>query len=293
MYNVSIGIMVYNEESNIGKLLDAVIRQRLDGNILKEIIVVASGCTDRTVDIVKAFQKKDKRIYLYEQEKREGKSSAINLFIFKASGNILVIESGDTIPQEGTLNMLVAPFANSIIGMTGARPIPVNSKNTFIGFVVHLMWDIHHRIALKTPKLGELIAFRNIVKKISCESAVDEASIESIIVNAGYKLQYVQDAIVINKGPDNISDFIKQRRRIAAGHIHLSKTEKYRVSTMYPWKIFGLIIRNHQWRFRETIWTIGAIGLEFIGRLLGYYDYVIRGRNPFIWDIASSTKRWD
>jgi hypothetical protein len=30
-----------------------------------------------------------------------------------------------------------------------------------------------------------------------------------------------------------------------------------------------------------------------VGRLLGYYDLHIRKKNPFIWDIASSTKKLD
>ena len=31
--------------------------------------------------------------------------------------------------------------------------------------------------------------------------------------------------------------------------------------------------------------------LEMIGRGLGYYDFHVRKKNPFIWDIASSTKK--
>jgi biofilm PGA synthesis N-glycosyltransferase PgaC len=293
MYNVSIGIMAYNEELNIGRLLDSVMGQLLPGNKLKEIIVVASGCSDGTVPAVRSYLKKDKRIHLIEQEKREGKSSAINLFLSKATGDILIIESADTIPEEGTLGRLIAPFSEPGVGMTGARPVPVNSKDTFIGYTVQLMWGLHHQIALTAPKLGELIAFRNIVKEIPVDSAVDEASIEAIIVDAGYTLRYVSDAIVINKGPDNVSDFIRQRRRIAAGHMYLSQTNNYRVSTTNPWRILHLIFRNHTWGFRETLWSIGTICLEFTGRLLGYYDYAIRGKNPFIWDIASSTKKWD
>ena len=65
---------------------------------------------------------------------------------------------------------------------------------------------------------------------------MDEASIEAIIRKAGYKLCYVPDAIVRNKGPENIRDFLKQRRRIAAGHKHLMIEERYEVSTMDPEK---------------------------------------------------------
>jgi len=293
MLNLSIGIMAYNEEANIGRLLGTILKQCFIHAYLKEIFIVASGCTDRTEEIVRDFTKQDKRIKLLIQTQREGKASAINLFLSKASGDIFILESGDTVPAKGTLDKLTTPFKDPIVGMTGAHPIPVNLKNTFIGFSVHLMWSLHHKIALLTPKLGELVAFRNFVKEIPSDTAVDEASIEAIVRKTGYELRYVPDAVVINKGPENIKDFIKQRRRIAAGHKHLQREQEYEVSTFDPKKILRILIREHSWNFMDTVWTVGAIGLEIIGRIIGYYDFYIRKKNPFIWDTASSTKRWE
>jgi len=227
------------------------------------------------------------------QEKREGKASAINLFLEHATGDIMILESGDTLPELETFQHLVEPFFDPYVGMTGAHPVPVNGKDTFMGYVVNLMWSLHHRIAIETPKLGELVAFRNIVRRIPVDTAVDEASIEAIIMGAGYRLQYAPDAIVRNKGPENIHDFIKQRRRIAAGHKHLTIETNYEVSTSSPIKIFKFLFQGHTWNPKKIIWTIGAIVLEAIGRLLGYYDYYVKKKNPFVWDISESTKRLD
>jgi cellulose synthase/poly-beta-1,6-N-acetylglucosamine synthase-like glycosyltransferase len=292
MRNLSLGIMAYNEEENIGRLLQSVLNQRFTHGYLKEIFVVASGCTDRTEDIARNCMQKDKRIKLLSQPQREGKASAINLFLSNASGDILILESGDTVPEEGALNKLVAPFEDPGVGMTGARPMPVNPKNTFIGFCVHLMWSLHHKIALMTPKLGELVAFKNFVREIPGDTAVDEASIEALTREAGYELRYVSDAIVRNKGPENAKDFIKQRRRIAAGHKNVLHKQKYQVSTANPMKIIRVLLKEHTWNFKNTIWTLGAIALEVISRILGNYDFYIKKKNPYIWDIAASTKRW-
>jgi len=142
-----------------------------------------------------------------------------------------------------------------------------------------------------TPKLGELVAFRNFVREIPVDTAVDEASIEAITKEAGYALRYAADAIVRNKGPENIKDFIKQRRRIAAGHKHLLLKQKHEVSTFDSKKILRILIREHSWHLKDTLWTLGAICLELFGRILGYYDFYILKKNPFMWDIASSTKK--
>lgn len=162
-----------------------------------------------------------------------------------------------------------------------------------MNYTVHLMWRLHHEIALQHPKLGELVAFRNIVREIPRDTAVDEASIEAIIVGAGYTVRYVPDAIVRNKGPENVTDFLKQRRRIAAGHRHLVHNTSYKVSTMHPGHILRILMKEQRWNVRDVAWSLGAIGLEMAGRVLGYYDLTLKKRNPFIWDVAASTKAWN
>ena len=286
----SIGIMAYNEEANIGELLDALRRQKLSACSIIEIFVVASGCTDRTEEIVRDCARLDKRIKLLIQEKREGKASAINLFLSRAVGDVFILESGDTMPETDTIEKLVTPFFNSKIGMTGGKPIPINSSDTFIGFTVNLLWKLHHNISLMHPKMGELVAFRNTVKEIPSDTAVDEASIEAIVIKEGYELEYVEDAVVYNKGPENIGDFLKQRRRIAAGHLYVKHFQGYSVTTT-SWKhILRPFLKEMRWKGKGLFWNAGAASLEVIGRALGYYDFYIRKKNPFVWDISESTK---
>src|SRR6266851_1735031 len=77
----SVGIMAYNEEANIGRTIHAVLEQHGPSIRIEEIIVVASGCTDRTVPLVAAIALQEPRVRLCVQEQREGKASAINLFL--------------------------------------------------------------------------------------------------------------------------------------------------------------------------------------------------------------------
>ncbi len=290
---VSMGIMAYNEETNIGRLLNSIMEQELFCGKLTEIIVVASGCTDNTEAIVKENSKRDSRISLLTQPTRKGKASAINLFLSNAVGDIIILESADTLPEKDTLDRLVRPFLKADIGMTGAHPIPANSGDTFIGFAVHLMWGLHHKIALENPKLGELVAFRNFIREIPVDTAVDEAYLEALVIEAGYRLFYVPEAIVYNQGPQNIRDFLIQRRRIAVGHKSLKHQKEYDISTSNPYRILSILLKDHSWKLRETIWTLGTILLELVGRILGYYDYTIRKKKLHIWDIAVSTKKWN
>src|SRR5450631_1406144 len=139
----SIGIMAYNEEANIARTLYAVLAQKGPSIHIREVIVVASGCTDRTVSIVSAIAEQETRVQLCIQEKREGKASAVNLFLKEATNKVAVLIGADVIPEESALENLCSPFLDPEIGMTGGRPVPVNDVNTFMGHAVHQLWHLH------------------------------------------------------------------------------------------------------------------------------------------------------
>lgn len=285
----ALGVMAHNEQLNIGQLLDAITTQPLAVADLRQIVVVASGCTDATEDVVRSWAARDPRIELVTQVRREGKASAINLFLGRARERVLLLCSADLLPGPGTLDAVVAPFADAEVAMTTCRPVPVNDRDTFMGFAAHLLWDLHHQVNLRSFKAGELIAFRKVFERIPIRSAVDEASIESVVRSQGYGVRYVPDAITFNKGPETLADFLAQRRRIYAGHLGVRSTIGYRVSTLSAWKILGLVLRNLDWRPRPFLWTWAVATLEALGRLLGRLDYQ-RRRDHAIWAMAKTTK---
>src|SRR5579859_1969754 len=241
----SVGIMAYNEEANIERALRAVLDQRGPSIRVDEVIVVASGCTDRTVPLVAAIAQREPRVRLCLQERREGKGSAINLFLKQAASSIVVLIGADVIPGAWALENLCAPFRDAGIGMVGGRPIPVNDPATFMGHTVHLLWRLHDRLARIHPKLGEVIAFRNVISGIPTDSPVDEISIQALISQLGYQLIYEPASIVYNKGPLTIRDFLKQRRRIHAGHLQVRKQQNYAASTMKVNPIILQLIACH------------------------------------------------
>lgn len=289
MTSITIGVCAYNEEKNIGKLLGSLLDQMVNGTCIREIIVVSSACTDKTDEIVNKFTLKDKRIRHIIQEERKGKASAVNIILKNAVSDIIVLASADILITDSTIDKLIVPFSDEIIGMTGGHPIPVDDKNTFIGHAVHLVWELHHELALKRPKLGEIIAFRNIVDKIPSDTAVDEASIEAIIRDKGLELCYVPEAIVYNKGASTIEDFIVQRRRIFAGHLHLKNNNGYAPSSMSTFNTVNLVFKNTPLSLKLMCWTVGAMCLESYARLLAMHDYMTK-KNPYIWKMANTTK---
>src|SRR5919108_978964 len=106
----SVGVMAYNEEANIANAIGSILKQQLTAKRISEVIVVASGCQDRTVDIVADIASREPRVRLIEQERREGKASAINLFIGAARCPLLVMVSADVLVDDGAFEVLLRHF---------------------------------------------------------------------------------------------------------------------------------------------------------------------------------------
>ncbi|HFC12706.1 MAG TPA: glycosyltransferase [Anaerolineae bacterium] len=287
---VTIGITAYNEAANIGALLDRILTQALDRVVIERILVVSSGSTDATNAIVTEYTQRDPRIELLIEATRAGKASALNWIIHSAETPHIIICSADLQPDTHAVERLVAPLALPDVGMTGCRPVPVNDPNTFMGFAVHMQWNLHHYIALEETKAGEMIAFRRIFERIPVTTAVDEASIEPLIRGQGYSVRYVPDAIVYNKGPETISDFLRQRRRIYAGHLAMTEQLGYSVSTMSGTRILRLLLKHIDRRPKQFVWTWAVVILEAYGRWLGKRDHKNK-HDHAIWEIAGTTKQ--
>ena len=286
----SFGITAYNEEANIGRLLQAVIDQRLYEVEIAEIIVVVSGCTDRTAEIVQAFMEKDPRIQLHVQERREGKSSAINVFLEHAKEKICVLESGDTLPRGDTIENMVRMFRNPAVGMTGAQKVAVNTPDHVVGVLSHLRLKLEHQLCLEIPRLGELIAFRKVFDQIPPDVAMDEAFVEAFIIRRGMQVRYAPDAVVYNMGPETVSDFVKQRRRNYAGHLYLKDKYGYRVSSLQNVRVLRIALEE-VWGAIRLVATLGILGvLEAYSRILGAWDYRVKKRRHVVWDMAWTTK---
>jgi hypothetical protein len=146
-------------------------------------------------------------------------------------------------------------------------------------------------VAQRHFKAGEMIAFRLIFQRIPYDSAVDEASVEPVIKGQGYRVVYVPEAVIHNKGPENVEDFLRQRRRIYAGHMAVRNNLGYVVSTMNGLRILLLLLRVLDWRPKRLVWTAATVALEVYGRWLGWRDYRTRRQQHVVWEIAKTTKK--
>lgn len=288
--DVSVAVLAYNEERNIGRLLDSLLKQKLDIVNIKEIIIVSSGSTDNTDQIVRDYSSKHKKVRLITEKERRGKYAAINKVLPAAKSNIIVQVSADVLPKNNTIEELCKPLLDPAVGIVGGHPIPLNKKTCFMGFLVHFQWDLHHEICLLKPKFGEIIAFRKVFKQLPGNCVCDEENIASLINDRGFKLCYAPHAIVYNKGPENFTDFIIQRRKIYSGHLSLIRQKGFVPPTVKAVLVLKALLKVLPKYRKQALWILPAVFAETYGRLIGAYDYYVKRDKHVVWQVAESAK---
>jgi hypothetical protein len=175
--------------------------------------------------------------------------------------------------------------------MTTGRPVPDNNPDTFMGFVVHLIWRLHNQLQAVSPKANEILAMRPVVGKIDKKSAVDDLQLEILVKEKGYQVVYRDDAVVINHGPETIGDLIKQRRRIITGYLHARDAKDYTPITMDKLRVLSTLLNNLEFSPKKLVWTLAAVALEVYTRVWANVDYYVLKKNPYNWEISDSTKK--
>jgi len=266
-----------------------------------EVIVVCSGCHDSTPEIVREFATLDPRVRLIEESVRLGKASAVNLILSKAKGEFIIFVSADVVPQPGCIVALLDPMTNRSVGISCGQPVPVARGRPLIRGVVDTLWGFHNWQLEKLNDAGllmhasEVFCLRNgIVTNIPPDLVNDDAYIAVRTKNLGYSIKYAPRSQVGVSGPQTVGDYIRQRRRIIAGHYqvhdqtgHFSQFLFYSV-VVRPVVTFRILVEY--FALHGSIQSgIATALLELAANLLAGIDRV-RGKSHAIWDISTSTK---
>lgn len=290
------------KEPNIGRAIQAC----LDQSLKQDFKIIVSAPDNETISIVNEFIKKDSRIRLFKDEGK-GKSYALNL-IFKRyykddPNHILVFTDGDIYLDKNALKELILQFKDPKVGCITGRPIAINRKDHIIGYYSHLLLDAGaHKIRTELNKkdkflecTGYLFAFRNgLIKEIPLDVAEDSI-IPFIIYKQGYKIRYAPEAKVYVKYPDNLKDFIKQRKRAGVGaHSKLTKYYKdfQRVKSFSNEVKRGTIwALSYPQNIKEFIWTLSLFPVRLYIWISYHIEATFKNRKyQDAWERIESTK---
>jgi glycosyltransferase involved in cell wall biosynthesis len=147
---ISVIIPAHNEEDYIGLTLDALSRQNYPHF---EVIVVANGCTDRTVEI--ASKNCDRLIVL--SDKSLGVSR--NLGAKLARGKVLMFLDADTVLEPGALDIVANKFTREYAaGTFKGRP---DDCERFSFRAIYAVKNFIHASSLHRGSSGVILCWKN------------------------------------------------------------------------------------------------------------------------------------
>lgn len=86
MKEISLIIPCYNDEKVVPKTFSAVKKVLDKIGKQYEIIFVDDGSKDKTLEVIKSFEKKDKTVHVLEHKKNKGRGQAVQTGVAKAGG---------------------------------------------------------------------------------------------------------------------------------------------------------------------------------------------------------------
>ena len=213
--NISICITVLNEEASIGKLLDSLLAQSKKAD---EIVIVDGGSEDRTIEIIRHYQKKDGRIKLLTEKCTRAKGR--NLACEVAKGEIIAMTDADCVADKDWLKNITEPFIHKEIDISAGFYHMVGNSNrekaatVFLG-VIPSNFNINFLPSTRS------IAFRKQVwEQIGGFSKENENSAEDTYFNfhalkLGMKYARVKSAIVEWGVPKDLTCFFNKIKSYA------------------------------------------------------------------------------
>jgi glycosyltransferase involved in cell wall biosynthesis len=133
---ISVIIPSYNKVNFIDQTLESIFNQKYPN---LEVIIQDGGSTDGTLEVIKKYAKKYKKILSYVSRKDKGQADAINKGLKKAKGDIITYLNADDLYEKDTFKIVSNTYKKypNALWFAG-EGIVVNDQNIEVASYVSL-----------------------------------------------------------------------------------------------------------------------------------------------------------
>lgn len=216
---ITILIAAYNEEENIEETIKNKLAQDYPFEKV-QIIVISDESTDQTDNIVKKF--KNNGVKLLRQVPRAGKTSALNLGIKSASGDILVFSDANSIYEKNVLKMLVRNFHDPKVGYVTGKMIYTNPDGSTIGDGCSSYMKYENLLRKIETDMGSVVGVDGgidaVRKKLYQPMNLDQLPdfvLPLKVVEQGYRVVYEPKALLKEQSLKSSDDEYRMRVRVS------------------------------------------------------------------------------
>lgn len=235
---VTVIVPVYNEEIVISRTIKSLLKSDYP---LAEILIIDDGSTDQTGAIILKEFAKERKVKLIEKI-NGGKSSALNLGLKRAIGEIIITIDADTVFHKSTISYLVESFSDPRVAAVSGN-CKIGNKINYLTLWQHIEYVTSNNLdkrALEELNCITVVPGSNSAWRKSAmeevgfyhnDTLAEDSELTLRILNAGYKINFDDRAVSYEECPETIKGFIKQRDRWSYGILQVAWKHKKNILT--------------------------------------------------------------
>ncbi|MGB0165208.1 MAG: glycosyltransferase, partial [Luteibaculum sp.] len=217
---VSFVIPAYNEEQFLAKKIENTLRSIYPKEKL-EIIIAADGSTDNSQKVCADFP-----VRFENNGERAGKSAAMNRAAAYAKHEILIFSDANALLNPEAIREIVRPLLLPQYAMSsGEKKVIKKEEGENASEGEGLYWKYESFLKQKDSNfytllgaVGELFGMKKShFVEIPKNFLVDDFYEAACILQQGYQIRYVPEAVATEYGSLNFKEEIKRKIRISAG----------------------------------------------------------------------------
>ncbi len=261
--SVTVVIAAYNEAAHI----EETVRNKLSLNYPAEklnVIVISDESEDGTDDIVRAIG--DPRVRLIRQVPRAGKTSALNLALPQATGEIIAFSDANSLYHPDALQHLVSCFADPEVGYVTGRMVYKAPDGSLTGEGCSTYMSYENGLRASETKLGSIVGVdggvdatrRSIYKPMRADQLPD--FVQPLTVREqGYRVIYQPEALLYEDALASASDEFRMRVRVGLRAFHALK-DKSNLLNPFHYGIYAWQLLSHKvLRYLAFLFMISAL----------------------------------
>jgi cellulose synthase/poly-beta-1,6-N-acetylglucosamine synthase-like glycosyltransferase len=269
---LSILIAAFNEEGGIQKKIDQTLALDYPDDLM-EILVLSDGSTDRTDDIVRAFQ--DPRVRLLRVTGRKGKTNAQNEGVEVATGDVLVFSDATTVYHPQALRYLACSYVDPRVGAVSGRYQYFDAQGdspTGLGSVA--FWNYENFIKMMQSRIktisgccGCIYSVRRTTYSVLAPDVISDLVQPLHVIQKGYRVVFEDRALAYEETTLSTSEEFSMRVRVVTRGIRgLLSVPNVLTPWRFPWVAFQL------WSHKILRW------------LVPFFLFILLGNNVLLWN---------
>lgn len=217
--NVTILIAAYNEAECIAATIENKLSLDYPTDKL-EVIVISDGSDDGTDNIVRGFT--GRGVTLIRQEPRAGKTSALNLAVPRARGEIIVFSDANSMYDKAALSYLVKNFSDPEVGYATGKMVYTNPDGSTIGDGCTAYMKYENKLRSLETLTGSLIGVdggidavrKNLYIPMNPDQLPDFV-LPLRVAEQGYRVVFEPEALLNEVSLKNAADEYRMRVRVS------------------------------------------------------------------------------